>query len=81
VYEKTDIVLRCEIDGLPAPKIHWTKDGAPVVTSNYVIDEGNELRILGLLMEDAGFYQCHGSNELGSIQTIAQLMVLKNGEI
>ncbi|XP_056003789.1 neogenin-like isoform X3 [Ostrea edulis] len=79
VYEKTDVVLRCEIDGLPKPKIHWTKDGNPVSTSNYVIEDGNELRILGLVRADAGFYQCHGRNELGSIQTIAQLMVLNNG--
>ncbi|XP_062579893.1 neogenin-like isoform X4 [Saccostrea cucullata] len=79
--EKTDAIFRCELDGAPTPGIYWTKDSSAIVTSDYVIEDGSELRILGLVPSDAGFYQCHGNNELGSIQAIAQLVVLPNGPI
>ncbi|XP_061190970.1 neogenin-like isoform X3 [Saccostrea echinata] len=79
--EKTDTFFRCELDGSPTPGIYWTKDGSAIVTTDYVIEDRNELRILGLVPTDAGFYQCHGNNELGSIQAIAQLIVLPNGPV
>nr|XP_034321559.1 neogenin isoform X1 [Crassostrea gigas] len=77
-YEKTEAIFNCKLKGSPAPEVRWTKDGLPLQESNYIIENEDHLRIMGLVTSDSGYYQCHGSNELGSIQAIAQLVVLPN---
>ncbi|GAB1601234.1 neogenin isoform X9 [Argonauta hians] len=72
----SELTFECDIYGVPAPKISWMKNGEMIKTSDYfkIIDHKN-LRILGLLKEDEGMYQCFGKNYLGSIQASAQLLV------
>lgn len=77
-YEKTEAIFNCKLKGSPAPEVRWTKDGLPLQMSDYIIENEDHLRIMGLVTSDSGFYQCHASNELGSIQAIAQLVVLPN---
>lgn len=79
-YEKTEAIFNCKLKGSPAPEVRWTKDGLPLQESNYMIENEDHLRIMGLVTSDSGYYQCHGSNELGSIQAIAQLVVLPNSK-
>ncbi|XP_036362516.1 neogenin-like isoform X9 [Octopus sinensis] len=69
-------MFECDIYGVPPPKIYWMKDGKMIETDDYfkIVDHKN-LRILGLLKEDEGMYQCFGKNYLGSIQASAQLVV------
>jgi neogenin len=42
---------------------------------------GNNIRILGLMLLDAGIFQCVASNPAGEIQAAARLVVLKPGTI
>jgi len=78
----------CKIYGVPEPRTIWMKNGKPINVTAYVqIVDHKHLRILGLLQEDAGFYQCFGetyignNNEklLGSIQASVQLLVVRKG--
>lgn len=41
---------------------------------------GNNLKILGLVREDSGMYQCVAHNSAGDAQASAQLRVLKSSE-
>ncbi|OQV24966.1 Neogenin [Hypsibius exemplaris] len=76
----SDVLLECEIRGTPEPTIQWMKNGDVVIPSDYFqIDNGKNLRILGLVQSDAGVYQCFGTNAAGSVQGTAQLIVLDAG--
>ena len=62
---------------MPAPTIQWFKNGEPIYPSDYFqfnAHEGN-LKILGIIAQDEGYYQCLASNELNTIQSVAQLIV------
>ncbi|XP_055337462.1 neogenin-like [Paramacrobiotus metropolitanus] len=73
----SDVLLECEIRGAPEPTIQWYKNGDMVIPSDYFqIDNGRNLRILGLVKSDGGVYQCFGSNVQGTVQATAQLVVL-----
>ena len=79
-YEKRDVTLRCQAEGQPKPQITWYKNGNKIEESDYfVIVDGQDLRILGLLMLDSGFYQCFVENIAGSIQATIQLSVRQQG--
>ena len=74
---KSDVELECSAYGVPAPTIKWFKNGEPIYPSDYFQFnpvKGN-LKILGIISQDEGYYQCMASNELDTIQTIAQLAV------
>ena len=75
-------MFTCDIYGLPQPTLKWTRNAREInMTGGYFqIVNGKNLRILGLLESDAGFYQCFGSNDLGNIQSSAQLIVSARGK-
>ncbi|XP_050396200.1 neogenin isoform X2 [Patella vulgata] len=77
-HTNSDVTLKCDIYGEPKPMISWMKDGQPINPSDYfqIVDEKN-LKILGLMEEDNGIYQCFGSNELGYVQASSQLVILE----
>lgn len=74
----SEVTLECDIYGVPTPEIFWMKDGKKIIADDYfqIVDHKN-LRILGLLERDQGLYQCFGSNDLGSVQASAQLVILQ----
>ncbi|XP_076055481.1 neogenin protein frazzled isoform X2 [Oratosquilla oratoria] len=77
-YEKEDIELECDVYGRPQPTISWLKDGELIIESEYFqYVNGNNLKILGLVVTDAGMYQCMANNPAGNIQTSCQLKVLQ----
>ncbi|XP_075218308.1 neogenin protein frazzled isoform X2 [Lycorma delicatula] len=80
-YEKDDIELECEVYGSPPPKVHWLKNGELLrVNTDYMqLVNGNNLKILGLMAQDAGIFQCVASNAAGSIQASSHLTVLISG--
>ena len=57
--------------------IQWFKNGEPIYPSDYFQFNSNEgnLKILGIISQDEGYYQCLASNELNTIQSVAQLVV------
>ncbi|XP_071802833.1 hemicentin-1-like isoform X2 [Asterias amurensis] len=64
----TTVLLPCNaIIGNPAPKIYWYKDGQPVRQgSHFRVLDGGTLRIVPLLLDDAGTYRCVASNVAGN---------------
>ena len=70
------------MDGVPRPSIQWLKNGDVVIPSDYfqIIDNRN-LRVLGLVQSDAGIYQCFAENEVGSVQSSAQLIIVSKGTV
>ncbi|KAI4564773.1 hypothetical protein MJG53_015785, partial [Ovis ammon polii x Ovis aries] len=77
-YESMDIEFECTVSGKPVPTVNWMKNGDVVIPSDYFqIVGGSNLRILGVVKSDEGFYQCVAENEAGNTQTSAQLIVPK----
>ncbi|XP_043944949.1 netrin receptor DCC [Protopterus annectens] len=75
-YESMDIEFECAVTGKPFPSVKWLKNGEVVIPSDYFQITGDtNLRILGLVKSDEGFYQCVAENEAGNIQTSAQLII------
>ncbi|XP_059093555.1 neogenin-like isoform X2 [Tigriopus californicus] len=73
---KDDIELECEVYGVPNPVVQWYKKGDLIIESEYFqIVRGSNLKILGLVELDSGFYQCMASNPIGNVQASAQLLV------
>ncbi|XP_015927066.1 neogenin isoform X5 [Parasteatoda tepidariorum] len=80
-YEKEDVELECEVYGKPEPQVHWLKNGDVIVQSEYFkLVNGYNLKVLGLVRSDAGVYQCFATNPAGSIQAVAQLLLLQPGD-
>ncbi|XP_033033590.1 netrin receptor DCC-like [Trachypithecus francoisi] len=80
-YESMDIEFECTVSGKPVPTVNWMKNGDVVIPSDYFqIVGGSNLRILGVVKSDEGFYQCVAENEAGNAQTSAQLIVPKPGK-
>lgn len=77
-----DVELVCSVSGVPKPSVHWLKNGDAVIPSDYFqLVDGYNLRILGLVLSDAGMYQCIASNAVGSAQSTAQLVVREMGKL
>ncbi|NWS72979.1 DCC protein, partial [Crotophaga sulcirostris] len=75
-YESMDIEFECSVSGKPVPTVEWIKNGEVVIPSDYFqIVGGSNLRILGLVKSDEGFYQCVAENEAGNAQASAQLII------
>uniref|UniRef100_A0A670IWD5 DCC netrin 1 receptor n=1 Tax=Podarcis muralis TaxID=64176 RepID=A0A670IWD5_PODMU len=71
-----DIEFECSVSGKPIPTVQWIKNGEVVIPSDYFqIVGGSNLRILGLVKSDEGFYQCVAENDAGNAQTSAQLII------
>uniref|UniRef100_A0A8C5RPI2 Neogenin n=1 Tax=Laticauda laticaudata TaxID=8630 RepID=A0A8C5RPI2_LATLA len=76
-HESMDIVFECDVSGKPTPTVKWVKNGDVVIPSDYfkIVNEHN-LQVLGLVKSDEGFYQCIAENDVGNIQSGAQLIIL-----
>ncbi|KAK0400071.1 hypothetical protein QR680_003339 [Steinernema hermaphroditum] len=74
--------LICSVQGNPAPKIEWLKDGHPVDESRVQVTYRSgvcTLEIFNSRMEDAGTYTCRASNDVGEHSTECQLTVQGRG--
>ncbi|KAL1513925.1 hypothetical protein ABEB36_003263 [Hypothenemus hampei] len=68
--------LECSVYGIPQPTIRWFKNGEIVKYSEYYkLVDGNNLKIIGLMVTDSGLFQCLASNPAGNIQAAASLKV------
>ncbi|XP_065351080.1 protogenin A-like isoform X1 [Cloeon dipterum] len=61
----TPIIFKCDMAGVPTPKISWYKNGTLVDTNERVVQDGWHLIIRNSLIGDAGIYQCRGWNDAG----------------
>ncbi|XP_008066266.1 cell adhesion molecule-related/down-regulated by oncogenes [Carlito syrichta] len=68
----------CDVRGNPAPNRTWFHNAEPVHLSPRHLTSGNELKISGVTMEDAGLYQCLADNGIGFMQSTARLEIEKD---
>ena len=73
VFSHTRIVIN---DGYSLSDI---QDSYLVSESEYFKYIGHNLKILGLMETDSGYFQCVGRNDVGQIHSVAQLIVLDEG--
>lgn len=79
-------ILEAQVTGFPKPKINWYKGGEILQASEhykmlYEDEENYALIIKNVKSEDAGAYRLQASNELGTVDTSAELTVLKKPKI
>ncbi|VDK69307.1 unnamed protein product, partial [Onchocerca ochengi] len=79
--ETMDVEFNCEASGEPGPTISWYKNGETIIASEYFMIEATRLRVLGLVRNDQGVYQCIAENDAGSVQSNAQLIVDSSEEL
>ncbi|XP_064480697.1 cell adhesion molecule Dscam1-like isoform X2 [Ornithodoros turicata] len=73
VVKGKNVVIDCEADGFPLPRVRWTKaegdaprDFKPIVSSAHVqVFENGSLGINGAKEDDAGYFLCQASNGIG----------------
>ncbi|KAG8253177.1 putative aminophospholipid-translocase [Homalodisca vitripennis] len=77
--EKEDVELECSVYARPDAKVSWLKNGDHIKQNEYLqVVNGNNLRILGLMAQDTGIFQCVASNPAGNIQAAAHLTVVSS---
>uniref|UniRef100_UPI003AB0E41C myomesin-3 n=1 Tax=Centroberyx gerrardi TaxID=166262 RepID=UPI003AB0E41C len=82
VWEGMTVKLSCTVQGCPAPKVTWYKDGVPLNVSrqpwNYSLQQKfglNSLEIRRCSPEDAGEYKVIAKSPLGEATTFGTLVV------
>ncbi|XP_046985732.1 hemicentin-1-like [Schistocerca americana] len=72
-------VLKCALDGSPAPTYTWYKNGIPLVAGTseniYISSDGKQLHLMYALEDDVGLYSCIAENPAGYEQMAFQLKV------
>uniref|UniRef100_A0A914DW50 Neogenin n=1 Tax=Acrobeloides nanus TaxID=290746 RepID=A0A914DW50_9BILA len=75
MQETTDVEFECKTIGDPQPRVTWYKNGETIIPSEYFMITDTKLKVLGLVKDDQGIYQCIADNDAGSVQAGAQLVV------
>uniref|UniRef100_A0A8C3YKY8 Obscurin-like protein 1 n=1 Tax=Catagonus wagneri TaxID=51154 RepID=A0A8C3YKY8_9CETA len=88
VLRGAEVVLECQVGGLPAPTLYWEKDGMALDevwdSSHFALEPGRTegrpgaslaLRILAVRLPDSGVYVCHARNAHGHARAGALLQV------
>ncbi|XP_076464722.1 protein amalgam-like [Babylonia areolata] len=76
--EGETVRLRCDVSGYPPPSVTWEKNGVPVTSraGAKAYQQGDNLVVPQVGIEDAGVYTCVGTNSLGgSARDITYLQV------
>ncbi|CAF4169795.1 unnamed protein product [Rotaria sp. Silwood2] len=66
VVEGQNIILPCEISGVPAPKVYWHKRNRIITGVRYSISKDGSLTIQDASLLDSGVYICNATNKFGS---------------
>ncbi|CAG5855571.1 unnamed protein product, partial [Menidia menidia] len=66
----------CHAEGVPAPQITWFKNGKKVHSNGRIKMYHSKLVINQIILEDDAIYQCQAENELGSVLSMARLIVV-----
>lgn len=79
VDQSVDVVLEGILDGFPAPKVTWSKNGAelqPSMSINISFDHNHaRLEIKSVTVQDAGRYTCTAVNEAGTAVSTSDLVI------
>ena len=79
-YRHTDVRFECLADGMPKPRITWSRTGDIIRSTLFTTVGEGFLLILEVALSDIGSYQCFAENDLGRIQATAELYVYRKGK-
>ena len=79
-YQHTNVRFECLADGMPKPRIIWSKTGDDITNTSFTTVGEGFLLILEVVSSDMGSYQCFAENDLGRIQATAELYVYWKGK-
>lgn len=72
----TTVVLNCQAEGEPTPKIEWSRQGRPLQGLDRFSSLSNgSLRVSSAQKEDTAEYECVARNLLGSVLVRVTLTV------
>ena len=77
VVKGNDVVLPCNVTGIPQPVVTWYKDGLEIhsiLQSTFAL-KGNDLLLENIVEEDFGVFKCKAENYLNSIEQVFDLFV------
>lgn len=80
VDEGLKLRITTPVKGNPIPQFSWTKDGAPLQSDRvHAFSDGEliGLEIVKAVMSDAGRYECHLSNDVGTETGVCNVQVHK----
>eukprot|EP00066_Takifugu_rubripes_P005782 XP_003970092.1 PREDICTED: protogenin [Takifugu rubripes] len=66
----------CQAEGVPAPQMTWLKNGEKVQSNGRIKMYNSKLVINQIIAEDDAIYQCQAENHLGSVLSMARLIVV-----
>ncbi|XP_028298977.1 protogenin A isoform X2 [Gouania willdenowi] len=66
----------CHAEGFPPPQITWLKNGEKVHSNGRIKMYSSKLVINQIIPEDDAIYQCQAESELGSVLSMARLIVV-----
>uniref|UniRef100_A0AAY4EK12 Immunoglobulin superfamily DCC subclass member 3 n=1 Tax=Denticeps clupeoides TaxID=299321 RepID=A0AAY4EK12_9TELE len=66
----------CQAEGVPTPHITWLKNGERIHSNGRIKMYNSKLVINQIIPEDDAIYQCQAENDLGSVLSMARLIVV-----
>ena len=82
VIVNQELVLDCPAEGIPAPKIIWTRQGQMIPRYGNpgvrISNNGRQLRVINAQILDAGDYSCTATNVAGNASIGFSVTVLGN---
>ena len=75
VNEGQTAFLKCTADGLPPPRVTWSKINSSLPVGRHVVESSGALILQKVKSEDDGVYSCRAENLLGSVNASAKLTV------
>ena len=82
--EGNELIIDCEVSGIPFPTVTWMKDGNAFTgegsDDRIFVSENQEsgmsrVRIKSAIIDDAGVYTCTASNDAGIASDMLQVQV------
>uniref|UniRef100_A0A6Q2YYS3 Vascular endothelial growth factor receptor 3 n=1 Tax=Esox lucius TaxID=8010 RepID=A0A6Q2YYS3_ESOLU len=76
------LLMECDVEGTPLPRLSWFKDNQPLhLMSGVQLQDANRtLSIQRVREEDAGLYTCTACNQRGCVQSSAVVTVLGSSD-
>uniref|UniRef100_A0A182ND63 Hemicentin-1 n=1 Tax=Anopheles dirus TaxID=7168 RepID=A0A182ND63_9DIPT len=70
-----DVLLECDVWGIPQPTIHWKFDDTLIEPGSNVLISDEGLRISNISFDQSGVYSCVAENEHGALQRVHYVTV------
>ena len=65
VNESQTAILKCTVDGNPAPKVTWSKVKSSLPVGRHVVEPSGALIVMDVRPDDEGVYSCRADNVFG----------------